>query len=195
MDNTHHKNISIETRTGRTFSYFADTVDDITIEDIASALSKLCRFVGHCRTYYSVAEHSIYVSYLVRPEMQLAGLLHDASEAYFADMASPIKKQMPEYHKIEAHIMGRIGRKFGLPEKFWEAPEIKQADMMMLRTEAFQLFESKGAGWGIPDDIKMAPVQILADPPKMVEQGFLERYHELLELAHGHSGSNRIILQ
>ncbi len=179
QENNHHANISIETRGGRMFHYFGESLDEIDIHDIAAALSKMCRFVGHCRRFYSVAEHSVYVSRIVPEEFAMAGLLHDASEAYLSDMASPIKKQMPEYKKIEHGIMEKVAKKFVMPELFWESPEIKKADMDMLRTEAYALFDGKGLNWGIPDgDVWTGEIRCYN--PDAAQMLFLARYRELV---------------
>jgi 5'-deoxynucleotidase YfbR-like HD superfamily hydrolase len=179
-ENKHHTDTTIETRGGRVFHYFGDDLAEINIHDIAASLSKMCRFVGHCRDFYSVAEHSVYVSHLVPQEMALAGLLHDASEAYLSDMASPIKKQMPEYKQIEHVIMGKIAKRFDLPKLFWELTEIKKADMDMLKTEAFYMFDSQGEGWGIPEHVEL---QEEMEPQYYIHYDaydmFMQRYEEL----------------
>lgn len=177
--NNHHTAITMETRGGRVFHYQGDSLDDININDIASALSKCCRFVGHCRRFYSVAEHSYYASYQVPPAYAYAALLHDASEAYLSDIASPIKRQMPEYKVIEEGLMDRIAKRFELEPKFWHDPIIKRADMEMLKTEAYQLFDSKGAGWGIPEDLEMYPHVLTCYNPDAAEMLFLRRFEEL----------------
>jgi hypothetical protein len=84
----------ILTHTGRMVDPFNLRHEDIDIEDIAHALSHICRFTGHCSSHYSVAEHSVMVSELVPPEHALAGLMHDAVEAYIGDIATPIKHRM-----------------------------------------------------------------------------------------------------
>lgn len=81
----------IQTFTGKKVFPFAMTPDQVCIEDIAHALALKCRFTGHCKRFYSIAEHSVRVSWLVRPEVQLAALLHDAAEAYLPDFARPLK--------------------------------------------------------------------------------------------------------
>lgn len=80
--------------------------DDIMVEDIAHSLSHQCRFTGHTCRFYSIAEHCILVASFLKsfgPRIQLAGLIHDAAEAYFGDMAGPSKRrqEMHEYDHAE----------------------------------------------------------------------------------------------
>lgn len=89
----------------------------IDIKDIAHALSQLCRFSGQCRSFYSVAEHSIRVCGLVPDEHKLAALLHDASEAYLGDVIAPIKQMLPAYKKLEDELMAVIANKFGFQSR------------------------------------------------------------------------------
>lgn len=143
----------IETVNGNKFWFTGDSIDGIEIDDIAHALSNLCRFTGHCKEFYSVAEHSVHVAYLLPPEKFMWGLLHDASEAYLADIASPVKQLLPEYKVLEEKIMDRVARRFNLPEKFWHDPDVKRADWMQLRSESRELLPSKGKDWYFPKDI------------------------------------------
>jgi uncharacterized protein len=95
----------IQTYTGKQFWPLSPLPEDIVIEDIAHALSMQCRFGGHVRTFYSVAQHSVHVSLLVEPQYALWGLLHDAAEAYLVDLPRPIKKFSEMgllYQEIEA---------------------------------------------------------------------------------------------
>lgn len=108
----------IQTYTGRHFYPLYPLPEDICIEDIAHSLSNKCRFTGHCLSYYSVAQHSVLVSRNVPDEDKLWGLLHDASEAYLADLAKPIKI-LPEFKifvTIENRIQKAVCERFGLPE-------------------------------------------------------------------------------
>ncbi len=86
----------IVTYTGKMFPYDRVTADCIDIRDIGHALSHLCRFTGHTSMFYSVAQHSLLVSEKMQggPEAKLAGLLHDATEAYTNDLSTPLKKYM-----------------------------------------------------------------------------------------------------
>src|SRR4051812_16341267 len=70
------------------------------IKAIAHALSNLCRYTGHSKRFYSVAEHCVLVSRLVDPRFAFEGLMHDASEAFCGDVASPLKKLLPGYARI-----------------------------------------------------------------------------------------------
>ena len=82
----------IQTMSGVIFYPLDPRPEEIRIEDIAHALSHQCRFAGHCREFYSVAEHSVRVSRELPQEFMLWGLLHDASEAYLVDLPRPIKR-------------------------------------------------------------------------------------------------------
>jgi hypothetical protein len=108
----------------------------INITDIAHALSNQCRFTGHVREFYSVAEHSIRCIDLVPQEDQAWALMHDASEAYLSDIARPVKYQLglgDIYREAEETLMVVIAERFGLP---WPMPEsVHEADDIMLRSE------------------------------------------------------------
>jgi 5'-deoxynucleotidase YfbR-like HD superfamily hydrolase len=85
--------------------------EDVRVEDIAHALALQCRFAGHCRVPYSVAEHSVRVAEWVWDETSgdrrasLAALLHDASEAYCVDVPRPLKPYLTGYREIEHGVM------------------------------------------------------------------------------------------
>ena len=104
---------------GRTFDPMEMTEENVALEDIARALSLLCRGGGHIRHFYSVAQHSINCAKEAKarelPErMQLACLLHDASEAYISDIIRPVKEHLNNYLEIEAKIMAVIWKHFHL---------------------------------------------------------------------------------
>src|SRR5438128_12538670 len=80
----------MQTYTGRAFYPLDPRLDDICIEDIAHALSMLCRYGGQCQEFYSVAEHSVLMSYAVNPQHALWALLHDATESYMGDLIRPL---------------------------------------------------------------------------------------------------------
>jgi hypothetical protein len=112
--------------------------EDITIEDIAHSLSNQCRFGGHTRQFYSVAQHSLRVAQALPSDLKLTGLLHDAAEAYVIDLPLPIKRSLPEYCVLEDAVWAVIGSKFQLKDKdHWL---IKMADKMALRTEIEDFF-------------------------------------------------------
>lgn len=167
----------IETSTGRKFHILTPTSDEVDIRDIAHGLSMLCRFTGHVRRFYSVAEHSVHCSRLVKKETALQALLHDASEAYIADINRPMKHFTPigeSYMKIEKRIMDTVYAKFGVPLD--EPSEVKDADNGMLFAEKAQLmtaipWESNG--------IVAADIQVRCWPPEVAEVEFLHRFYEL----------------
>jgi uncharacterized protein len=129
----------INTYTGRKFWPVEPYPDEIDIRDIAHALSMQCRFTGHSRVFYSVAQHCIHVSEHCDEADRLWGLLHDAAEAYLVDLARPVKHQpaLKPYRDAEHKIMAAVVKRFDLTP---EQPEsVTIADHRMLTTEAQQL--------------------------------------------------------
>lgn len=107
----------IKTYTGKLVNPLDLQLDDIDIFDIAHSLAYQCRFTGHTKFFYSVAQHSILVASIVPMEYKLAALLHDASEAYLHDIPRPLKRLEPFksfYKHYEDKIMQQIYRKFGV---------------------------------------------------------------------------------
>jgi hypothetical protein len=131
----------IKTFTGRLFDYTSFSPDDFDIVDIASALSKECRFAGHCHEFYSVAQHSFEMSSMVHPDFSMEALLHDASEAYLKDIPSPLKRMLPDYQELERRIDSVIRIKFNLPPIM--SPEIKKADADILKIEMRSLYPER----------------------------------------------------
>lgn len=127
----------IRTVTGKYIDLLEITPDDIDLEDIAVGLAHTARFAGQTRTFYSVAEHSIAVSIDLPFEYKLAGLLHDASEAYIGDMPTPIKNRMPDYKYIENGIMEAVAKKFGFEYPLNQ--KVKDADKKNLELEWNQI--------------------------------------------------------
>ena len=110
----------------------------IHIEDIAHALSMIPRWTGHTRFPYTVGQHSIWCYRNVYgKELGLQALLHDATEAYMQDLASPIKKQCLNYQLIEGRLWSEIAKKFGVPEIL--DPRVKEVDAAALIRERMVL--------------------------------------------------------
>jgi hypothetical protein len=81
---------TMQTYTGKLIDLANFSEEDVRLPDISHALSLISRFTGHSKCPYSVAQHSVMVSRLTLPENALWGLLHDASEAYLGDVATPL---------------------------------------------------------------------------------------------------------
>lgn len=124
---------TIRTWTGRYFDVANPRAEDICIDDIAHALSLICRYNGHIDEFYSVAQHSILVASILPRELQLCGLLHDASEAYFADVVRPAKRLLREYKTLENGVLRAVAERFNLPRLM--PAEVHRADNIVLVTE------------------------------------------------------------
>jgi len=110
----------IQTFSGRQFWPLDPKPEHVHIVDVAHALSHLCRYAGHCTKFYSVAEHSLLLTWALRrdgysDDVQRWALMHDAPEAYVVDMPRPIKRRMREYKAIENMVETAVAVRFGLP--------------------------------------------------------------------------------
>lgn len=167
----------ITTYTGRRFHLLDPDPGAIVIEDIAHALSMICRFNGHIRRFYSVAEHSLNVASQCSPDNKLAGLLHDGSEAYISDIVKPLK-DTPEfafYREVEARVQGAVYSAFGLPHGGIPL-EVQLVDYHMAGTEGASLLPV------IPEwayQREALPVEIRCLPPVEAELRFLDAFRRL----------------
>ena len=166
----------IQTYTGKQFDLRDPTPSIICIEDIAHSLSNLCRYVGHSKTFYSVAQHSVIVSYNCTDVRW--GLMHDVAEAYIGDISRPLKTLLRDIQWIEYGIEYIIAEKFGLNLPIPD--EIKTVDNILLATERLYFMGEIPSFWGIDYDcVEPLPDKIVAWTPQAAEQEFLRRFHEL----------------
>ena len=170
----------MQTYTGGRYYPVDPLPSEVGIEDIAHALSMLCRFGGHCHTFYSVAEHSVHVSRLVPREHALVGLLHDATEAYVCDVPRPLKLSLPEYKNAEHLNWLAIAAHFSLASSM--PAVIKHADNAILHVEQRVLMRpDPGRDWCVGDvgPIDTRDVRIECWSPKWARETFFDRYHNL----------------
>lgn len=143
---------------------FAFTEAMVNLADVTHGLSHQGRFGGQAREWYSIAQHSILVAYLLhnvfgQPTLCWAGLMHDAPESLFGDVVSPIKRGLPDYraayNAAEAIMLPVLGVQYPLPE------EVRQADLMALVIEARALMPPNAIQW--IDELPKPPADIVLD--------------------------------
>ena len=156
--------------------------DMVDIRDIAAALSKVCRFGGHTLRFFSVAEHSIVVSKLVKhytksDELALQGLLHDVQEAYVGDFPTPLKRYFPQLNQIQDMAWEACAAKLGQPAVL--DPIVKQCDLECLTLEVRQnMAKPIDVDWsGLKEPGYTVALEFL--DPKKAERRFLRRYRDL----------------
>ena len=210
-------NAWIQTYTGKKFFPLAARPADVDIRDIAHALAMKCRFNGHCRVFYSVAEHSIRVSRALAacqavtgchgfvysqdhavdsptttspshppvtpPTLAIWGLMHDAAEAYLADIGGPIKRAfhvhyggLPEpFDMTETRLLAVIAAALQFPPVQYE--HVREADFTLLATEARDLMSTPPEPWNLKQT--PLPEKIIPLSPAAAESAFLARFAEL----------------
>lgn len=187
----------MQTFTGKAFRFDNPHVSSIVIEDIAHSLAMQCRFNGHTKSFYSVAEHSVRVSWAVEAasagydnavDLGLWGLLHDASEAYTGDVVLPMKKQMrgsrllapalpSDFDLVESRVQRAICHAFDLPD--YEPKIVKRFDLVLLVTEKRDLLAPSDEPW---PDYGVEPLRHKLETwnPENARRIFLERFHDLM---------------
>lgn len=178
---TERKGDWIQTFIGNKFYIVDPRAEDVDIRDIAHSLAMKCRYGGHSRFFYSVAEHSVILSHVVPANLALQALLHDAGETYTGDPTRPYKNSLREqfgdaFDQIEAVIDAAISEKFGLP---WPLHElIKEYDTRLLGDEREVLMHNV-LPWTPTGDRLMVHIRALAWQD--AEQEFLARFDELVK--------------
>lgn len=170
----------LQTYSGRQFFPLDARSEDVTIEDIAHALAATCRYNGHSRRFYSVAEHSVLVSQNVPEPYALHGLLHDATEAYCGDVIRPLKPSLVGFAEIEDNLADVIAERFALKWTVGAITAVKEIDDRILVDERDQIMAPPPAIWNL-DDMKPLGVRIVAWGPAIAEALFLARFFELTD--------------
>lgn len=149
----------------------------IEVKSIAAALSKVCRFGGHCPQFYSVAEHCIHATAMACSEgytgdALIAVFLHDAAEAYIGDMVKPLKVTMPQYGEAEQRIEAAIQAAFGIDFSKW-MDVIKRFDRAMLKAEKVTMWPEDTEKWAGFSEIEDRVVKFHFWEPSQAEMQFL----------------------
>jgi 5'-deoxynucleotidase YfbR-like HD superfamily hydrolase len=183
---------------GAKFNYNKPEESDVTIEDLASALSNICRYSGHLPRFYSVAQHLVNTSRLVEPEHAYTALMHDTAEAFTNDLPTPLKWALPIFKELETSIESAMSKRFGF--QFPYPAEIKDADSIMLILEkrhikedtsvwpAYEKFEKELIKH---EDDYLDLVNLDSWQPRRAKREFLERWNELRNEKEGLGGITR----
>lgn len=173
-----------------------ERVDELpSNETIAHSLSQICRWTGHTREFYSVAQHCLIASLMVPEEWALEALLHDAAECLTGDVSSPLKRELDSrrLREMGACFDVALAARERLVHPACEHPLVKKADVLLARLEARDLLgiehESLSRHYGVGcgardgDEVRMlariAPARIVPVGPKTAERWWLKRYKEL----------------
>lgn len=184
--------------TGERFWPTKPKEEDVDIEWIAHSLAHLCRFCGHTKRFYSVAQHSVLVSTLpittdfilqlrdvpdLGRKTVLAKLFHDSPETVISDIARPVK-YIPNFAKvylpIENKIQRCVYRKLGIPWLKVINDEVKRCDDILCFWEIRDLIRGHSNYFQIPVDISLPRTKIKPVGSKAAKQMFLKRYDEIL---------------
>jgi uncharacterized protein len=173
----------LQTVSGRWVNPFDPDPEQLDPGDIARALANQCRFGGHSRVFYSVAQHCVIVSELVEEgggdaEDAFAALMHDATEAYLGDMPHPIKHRSPlgaAFKEAEAELEAAIRNRFAIKP---DVPEIKRVDRALLATER-RAFSEETWHWPELESVEPLDIELIAWPPDEAAAAFERRFAEL----------------
>lgn len=167
--------------------FMAKDGHEFTSRMVASSLSKICRFTGHLRKFYSVAEHSVKCSYMVPEEFAFEALLHDAHESVVGDLSTPVKRFIGEaYQDLSDKAEREMRESFALPET--ESAEVRLADTYMCIIEAADGLPSGGNDWASYNELR--PIALSAAhsngylwpaywDPDRAEMEFFRRFNSL----------------
>jgi hypothetical protein len=171
----------IQTAKGHKISFTDMSKNVYDIEDIATSLSRQCRFNGHCARFYSVAEHCVHMANAWWSQNKSYGspacLLHDASEAYVCDIPTPLKNYLGKtYRDLEAKIMKGIWEQHHISLRC-EMTELRKHDHNMLYTEFLVLVDKKDekvANWNFDPFVETVDCVIKCWSPEKARKEFLK---------------------
>lgn len=166
----------IQTHTGRQVTY-PPQAEQVCIEDIAHALSRICRYSGHTPTFYSVAEHCchLYDHALTAAKCRdthVGALLHDAAEAYLGDVPGPFKRLLPDYRDLEKTFEDVICERFDLLRL--AGTLVRTWDRQIIADEQAALFPEMPRPWKHPVEGPLG-VEIQCWSPDQADYEYLAR--------------------
>ena len=175
----------IETLSGIAFDLDNPTSAMVNFDDVATSLSRQCRYNGHCSNFYSIAEHSIHCTDMAKLDgcnkyIQLLTLIHDAHEAFIGDIVRPIKVVLGEQIKlIEERIDEVLYVKLGIKPPSNKIRQIvKSYDDSLLTTEASTMMASGGKDWYLSKPVDHRVIFHFWQPAEAKEQ-FILRFSAL----------------
>lgn len=177
---------------GEEFNYADAIHGPVTLHAVAHALARQVRFTGHVAApHYSVAEHAILVSQVVKhiyhePELALAALHHDDAEFVTGDINKPFKNFIQDngfdFRKLERQIMVPISQAFEIPMDEFGAGVIKDADLLVYCAE-IELLKPAGHGPLLedldPEILSTVKSKLMGLDPEQAESAFT-MYHQFL---------------
>lgn len=149
--------------------HIAESMQHVDIEVIAAGLSKICRFTGQTREFYSVAQHVCLCHDYAPPGEERNALFHDSSEVIIGDVSTPLKSILPAYKKLQNKLDSAFMEHFS----YIETPTVKQLDGIALMTERRDLMPPTKEKWAV--DVAPWPEPIEPWDPKRAEREFLDR--------------------
>lgn len=177
-------NCYLNTCSNRTIDVLYPKPGDISIDDIAAGLSKICRWNGQIPEFLSVAQHSLMAAALVPDQFKMMALLHDATEAYICDLPKPFKEKMELYKIVEANLSKAIYMRFNV--NTLKSRCVEEADHILLEAEAryfsksvdIPLFKVETPGITCAAAMKLID-QTLGAPPAKIEKLFVNTFKML----------------
>lgn len=174
----------IEVVSGGQFHFGDPSPDEIHVEDIAYSLSRLCRYNGHTKRHYSVAEHCCIMADWVaeqawsNPQDVLTALHHDDAEYIIGDLARPVKVKMPQFKEVETVLDQAVALKFGT---IWPFPDwLKDADARILNDERRAVMNRSDNEWGtdelVPLGVKF--MSLAGRSSLLTRRAFLRRHYK-----------------
>lgn len=165
--------------------------DQFTLNDIAGALSRICRFGGQVPRFYSVAEHCCHCFDVAvhdaffwdsAPERTVflqSVLFHDAAEAFLGDVVRPLKELLPDYKAIEKRMQSMIMDALRIHPTAELANHVRRIDMELLIAERMAIWGDDGVKWTGQDLVKSRTVGIRFWNPEQAKEEFLRRAHHV----------------
>jgi hypothetical protein len=137
----------IRTSDGRLVDPLKIKTEDVIPEVLIHSICQLNRFTGHAQWPYSVGMHTLNLVRYVPAHLRRAALVHDWQEAWFNDLASPLKAEMDRYKSFEKLAGKTVAFTMGV--SFYELEELDYYDKAIYvneRNALFPIIEERGMG-------------------------------------------------